>query len=76
MENDLYTPDAVNAIVSLAEQILAGSRIGRSVESAQVILVQMCQILGLQLDTGPELRVIDGWNEHLRRFPLKATQKE
>ncbi len=69
LTNDLDTPTATTMLAQLANDILAARDAGRDVQSAQQALRQMGYVFGLRLDAaGPETRVIDGWNEHLRRF--------
>jgi len=69
LANDLDTPTAITMLGQLASDILAAQNAGRDVKTAQQALRQMSRVFGLRLDAAdPETRVIDGWNEHLRRF--------
>jgi L-cysteine:1D-myo-inositol 2-amino-2-deoxy-alpha-D-glucopyranoside ligase len=70
MNDDLDTPGAVSVLDSLAREIL-DSNGSREVADAQDILRELCGILGLRLDAGsPEEVVIEGWDEHKKRFPV------
>jgi L-cysteine:1D-myo-inositol 2-amino-2-deoxy-alpha-D-glucopyranoside ligase len=65
MDDDLDTPNALQALESLAEATLRGSDVGK----AQVALRRMAAILGLRLDLQePEARVRSGWADHLEHF--------
>ncbi len=68
MHDDLDTATAINALETLAAGIGAAAGEGRAVERAQAQLRAMSSVFGLQLDRGPEARVIEGWDEHLKRF--------
>jgi L-cysteine:1D-myo-inositol 2-amino-2-deoxy-alpha-D-glucopyranoside ligase len=69
MDDDLDTPAAVGQLEHLAGEILAASRAGQNVKSAQAALRGLSQVFGLRLDsTSAEERVTTGWNEHLKRF--------
>jgi L-cysteine:1D-myo-inositol 2-amino-2-deoxy-alpha-D-glucopyranoside ligase len=74
MGDDLFTPIAVDAMLDLAKKILVGARSNQSVKEAQIELGKMIRIFGLQVASGLELRVLDGWNVHLQRFPVKAAE--
>ncbi len=67
MENDLYTPDAVQALTDLARGILQASQAGQDVQAGQEALRQYGRVFGLTLGSdGPEERVVKGWGEKKR----------
>lgn len=69
MDNDLDTTTACEILVSLAEKIILSADGGREIENAQSTLRTMSGVFGLQLDAvGPEASVLDGWDEHLKKF--------
>jgi L-cysteine:1D-myo-inositol 2-amino-2-deoxy-alpha-D-glucopyranoside ligase len=69
LDNDLDSPTASGVLSSLADMILEAVANSRNVAEAQAALRSMSQICGLRIDnTEPEQRVLDGWNEHLKRF--------
>ncbi|MFC1922396.1 cysteine--tRNA ligase [Chloroflexota bacterium] len=68
MEDDLDTVGAVNVLVELAEKIVASVRDGREIREAQELIKEMGRVFGLQLGKGVEMRVEQGWGEHLNRF--------
>lgn len=69
MDDDLDSARAREILGDLAEKILAAARVGRDLGAAQEALREMSKVFGLRLDSGePEPRVLEGWNEHLRRF--------
>lgn len=69
MDNDLDTTTACEILVSLAENIILSADGGREIENAQSTLRTMSGVFGLQLDAvGPEASVLDGWDEHLKKF--------
>jgi L-cysteine:1D-myo-inositol 2-amino-2-deoxy-alpha-D-glucopyranoside ligase len=69
MDDDLDTPTACKVMLSLANEILQASESNQHIESAQQLLRDMATIFGLSLSgNSPEERVIEGWNEQLRRF--------
>ena len=69
MDNDLDTPTAGKVMGSLAEEILQAADRKERVDDAKQQLRSMANIFGLTLDrNSPEKRVIDGWNEHLRKI--------
>lgn len=69
MSNDLNTPQAYQVMLGLAELISEASRSRRDIQEAQSTLLEMASVFGLRLNQdGPELRVVDGWEEHLKRF--------
>jgi L-cysteine:1D-myo-inositol 2-amino-2-deoxy-alpha-D-glucopyranoside ligase len=70
MENDLDTPTACRVMKSLADDILYRSDRGLELGDAQQTLRAMADIFGLVLEKkSPEQRVLDGWQDHLLRFP-------
>ncbi len=70
MDDDLDTPGAISVLDGLAGEILDSSD-SREVSDAQDILRELCGILGLRLDAGsPEEVVIEGWDEHKKRFVI------
>ncbi|HEX6387689.1 MAG TPA: cysteine--tRNA ligase [Anaerolineae bacterium] len=74
MDNDLDTAPALAALIGLAQKILDADsqRNGASahtVAPARAALRRMARVFGLRLDNdSAEMRVIEGWNRHLRRF--------
>lgn len=70
MDDDLDTPGAISVLDGLAGEILDSSG-SREIADAQIILRELCGILGLRLDAGsPEEVVIEGWDEHKKRFVI------
>jgi L-cysteine:1D-myo-inositol 2-amino-2-deoxy-alpha-D-glucopyranoside ligase len=71
LEDDLNTPTACQILCDLAEEIIDGAKFGKAVAEGQEAIRQMGAVFGLQMDqAGPEPRVIDGWNKHLKRFKV------
>jgi L-cysteine:1D-myo-inositol 2-amino-2-deoxy-alpha-D-glucopyranoside ligase len=71
LEDDLNTPVACQVLCDLADKLIDGAVSGKSVIEAQKAIRRMGSVFGLQLDQArPETRVIHGWNEHLKRFPV------
>lgn len=69
MDHDLQTQEALQVMEDLAQEILDGKHSGDSLPAAQAALHEMGQVFGLRLGaSGPEERVISGWNRHLKRF--------
>lgn len=69
MEDDLNTPTALNILDLFAENLIKAARNGKNVKAAQQELRQLCSVFGLRLDnTSPEQRVIQGWEDHKKRF--------
>jgi L-cysteine:1D-myo-inositol 2-amino-2-deoxy-alpha-D-glucopyranoside ligase len=69
LDNDLDTPQALQALHQLAEAILKAASQGADVHPAQNTLCRLAGVFGLRLaSSSPEQRVIDGWASHLRRF--------
>ena len=69
LKQDLDTPTAMSVLTGLANDILVGSENGQTIEAAQGVLRAMAQVFGLRLDAeGPEVRVIEGWSQHIKRF--------
>lgn len=69
MGEDLKTPEALQALVALAEAIQGAAQRGGAIADAQSRLRVLAGVLGLRLDApGPEAGVITGWQEHLQRF--------
>jgi len=69
MGEDLRSPEALQALVALAEAIQGAAQRGEAVADAQSRLRALGGVLGLRLDAPePEARVIAGWQEHLQRF--------
>ncbi len=69
MDDDLNTPQAIDVIGNMSGALIDAAQAGRSIESGREILGGLSKIFGLQGDTGqPEKRVIEGWDEHLKRF--------
>lgn len=76
MDDDLNTPVGVEIMIKLAEDVQTAARENKSIESARQRLNRMGRVFGLQLGTGTDARVLDGWNKHLQRFPLGLTQTD
>lgn len=69
LARDLDTPAAQRVLAQLADEILTAAPAGPDLGPAQAALRQMSAVFGLRLDAaGPEARVIEGWNNHIRRF--------
>ncbi|MBE0409347.1 MAG: cysteine--tRNA ligase [Anaerolineales bacterium] len=69
MDNDLDTEKAVQIFASLVAEVLEGINARANVLQAQGTIRKMGAIFGLILDeVKPEKWVLDGWNEHLKRF--------
>lgn len=68
MDNDLDTATALDVLAQLAQEIRQAGDEGRDIAPAQATLRRMAHVFGLRLDEAAETRVIEGWNEHLRRF--------
>ena len=69
MDEDLNTPEALQVMDRLADTILSGARDGDNVQVAQEALRAMSRVFGLRLDAeGPDERVQEGWQAHLKRF--------
>jgi len=74
LEEDLNTPVACQVLCDLADILIEGARCGKSVVEAQEAIQRMGSIFGLVMEkASPETRVIDGWNEHLKRFTVIYT---
>jgi len=68
LDSDLDTATACKVMRSLADEILQASEREEEIGDAQRLLRAMTDIFGLVLDrNSPEPRVLDGWNEHLRK---------
>ena len=74
MDNDLDTHEARRTLTGLADEILEGALAGRSVDDAQKALKEMSTVLGLQLGSGPEERVVSGWDRYLEEFRQPAAE--
>ena len=73
MDNDLDTVTALDELAALAQEILRAEPASSST-AAPAALRRMARVFGLRLDAATaETPVIDGWNQHLRRFD---SQKE
>jgi L-cysteine:1D-myo-inositol 2-amino-2-deoxy-alpha-D-glucopyranoside ligase len=71
MEDDLDTPAAERAILDLTQEIILAGRADKDVRGAQEALRRMTGVFGLRLeDKDPEARVVQGWNQHLKRFEM------
>ena len=68
MDDDLDTPTAVTVQVDLAWEVLRSAEQGMQVDEAQGILREMSGVFGLRLGAKPEMRVVEGWGEHSKRF--------
>ena len=69
LDNDLDTPKALQALVTLAEAILHPTTARQSICEAQNALQTMGKVLGLRLgEQTPEGRVMNGWQRHLAQF--------
>jgi L-cysteine:1D-myo-inositol 2-amino-2-deoxy-alpha-D-glucopyranoside ligase len=70
---DVNTPEACEVLCQFSDEILAACDERRDVTEAQKWLRQAAGIFGLRLDARqPEAGVIEGWEKHLRRFPVKV----
>jgi L-cysteine:1D-myo-inositol 2-amino-2-deoxy-alpha-D-glucopyranoside ligase len=72
MEDDLNTSMAIETLSDLAGQIIIASLADKSVIDAQVVMREISRIFGLRLNSNLDSRIINGWNEHLRRFPIET----
>lgn len=74
MDNDLDTPAAQRSLLAFADKVLEAGKAKRDIRQAQSILRRMSSVFGLtlDLDNEAESRVINGWDEHLKRFLEKA----
>jgi L-cysteine:1D-myo-inositol 2-amino-2-deoxy-alpha-D-glucopyranoside ligase len=77
MDDDLDTPRAALALDALAGALLEGLPDGTARASQgpppQETLRELAGVLGLRLNrSGPEPRVVDGWQAHKARFPAPA----
>jgi L-cysteine:1D-myo-inositol 2-amino-2-deoxy-alpha-D-glucopyranoside ligase len=69
MDDDLDTPSARQVLETLAGKIVDAAAAGRDVHEAQASLREMGLVFGLRIDAAePEQRVMDGWEEHLKKF--------
>jgi len=68
MDNDLDTATALDVLAELAQEIRQAANEGQDIAPAQAMLRRMAHVFGLRLDEAAETPVIEGWNEHLRRF--------
>lgn len=69
MDDDLNTPTAIRALENLADSLLEAAQVGREIKEAQESLRSLSRVFGLQAIRGqPEERVVEGWNEHIKRF--------
>ena len=69
LSDDLNTFDAVLAMHSLADEILAAAQKGQQVDTAKKVLRAMSRVFGLRLDQDQvETRVTTGWNNYLDQF--------
>lgn len=69
MDNDLDTPTALRQLDQLAAELIAAAHAGQNVAEAQRTFRVLGQIFGLRFNAPEvETRVIEGWNEHLKRF--------
>jgi L-cysteine:1D-myo-inositol 2-amino-2-deoxy-alpha-D-glucopyranoside ligase len=69
LDNDLDTPTAQTVLSQLAGRIEEAARAGQDVTTAQQALRETAKVFGLYLDAPePEVRVINGWKDHLKRF--------
>lgn len=69
MDADLDAPAALQVLADLAAALSAAAKVGDSILAGQQMLRELGSIFGLRLDaTGPEKRVLAGWNAHLSHF--------
>lgn len=69
LDDDLDTPTAQTVLSQLAGQIEEAAQAGQDVTVAQRTLRDAAKVFGLYLDAPePEVRVINGWKDHLKRF--------
>jgi cysteinyl-tRNA synthetase len=70
MADDLNTPLALDILHQMARDVRQAAHRGQDVQEAQAQLVRLAHVFGLRLDEDqPEPRVLDGWAQHLERFP-------
>jgi L-cysteine:1D-myo-inositol 2-amino-2-deoxy-alpha-D-glucopyranoside ligase len=68
LARDLDTPNALEILAHLADEIVATAQDGHSVKKAQTTLRRMARTFGLRLDAAaPEPMVMAGWNAHIER---------
>ena len=66
MENDLNSPEAIQVLLKLSQDIETANEEGRAVGAAQDVLKELSETLGLRLTPGPPpSSVVDGWTNHL-----------
>jgi L-cysteine:1D-myo-inositol 2-amino-2-deoxy-alpha-D-glucopyranoside ligase len=66
MEDDLNSPEAIQGLLTLAQEIENADKDGRAVGAAQDVLDELGGILGLRLTPGPPAKsFVDGWRRHL-----------
>lgn len=66
LDDDLNSPQAIQVIQRLSEQILLAANRSESVQEAQQMLQAFCSVFGLYFsDASPS---VAGWTEHLQRF--------
>lgn len=68
LANDLDTPQAIQAMMELAKDILSVERKPSEIKEAQSELKAMGGVFGLQLGQGPDAQTNEGWQKHLTRF--------
>jgi L-cysteine:1D-myo-inositol 2-amino-2-deoxy-alpha-D-glucopyranoside ligase len=69
IDDDLDTPTALTVLRQLADDILETADAGQDVATAQETLRKLGTVFGLRLDAEePEVRVLEGWGRHLKRF--------
>lgn len=69
MDDNLNSPAALGVLDDLAVHILMAAQAGQDVTAGQQTIRDMSKVFGLRLDAEqPELRVMAGWTEHLKKF--------
>lgn len=71
MNDDLDTKQALQTLEQLAQAILKSQ--GEDIKDAQNMLRQLAMVFGLRLDQPQsETRVVEGWQQHRRKFAISA----
>jgi L-cysteine:1D-myo-inositol 2-amino-2-deoxy-alpha-D-glucopyranoside ligase len=69
MDDNLNSPAALGVLDDLAVHTLMAAQAGQDVTAGQRTIRDISQVFGLRLDAEqPELRVMAGWTEHLKKF--------
>lgn len=71
MDDDLNTPQAIQVLVNMAQELAHAAGLDQRVDRAQQSLVEMAAILGVRLRTHePDPAVQTGWAKHRESFQL------